>query len=164
MLTAKFTLSIVAALSSTLDLTSPEADLTKSYVDSFANGTGANQAQEIFSDSRTVAGSGTDNIDLSGALSDALGAIVAFTGVKGIAVRNTGTTQLRIGKKITNGFAGPYDQTAGALGHIIEAGATYFVSNPSAAGWAVTAATADQLSIENLGGSSGAYDIVIVGK
>lgn len=164
MLSAKCTLSIVAALSTALDLTSPEADLTKSYVDNFANGTGVNQAQEIFSDSRTPAGSGTDNLDLSGVLSDALGATVAFTGVKTIVLRNTGTTQIRIGKKITNGFAGPYDQTAGALGHIVEPGGTYFVSNPSAAGWAVTGATADQLSIENLGGSAGAYDIVIIGK
>jgi hypothetical protein len=163
-LTAKFTLSIVAQQSSALDLTSPEADVAKSYTDSFANGTGANQAQEIFSDSRTITGSGTDNLDLSGTLTDALGATVAFTGVKAIVIRNTGTVQIRVGKKISNGFAGPYDQTAGALGHIVEPGGTYFVSNPSAAGWAVTAATADLLSVENLSASAAAYDVIIVGK
>jgi hypothetical protein len=164
MLTSKLTLSIVAAQIAALDLESPEADLTKSYVDSFANGTGANQAQEMFSDSRTITGSGTDNLDLSGTLLDPLNVTVAFTGVKAIVFRNTGTVQIRVGKKVTNGFAGPFDQTAGALGHIVEPGGTYFVSNPSAAGWAVVAATGDQLSVENLSASAAAYDVILIGK
>jgi hypothetical protein len=164
MLTAKLTLSIVAAQTNALDLTTPEADLTKSYVANYANGVGVNQAQAIFSDSRTVTGSGTDNLDLSGSLTDALGATLALTGVKELVIANTGTTQLRVGKKITNGFAGPFDQTAGALGIVVEPGGVLRLSNPSAAGWAVTAATADLLSIENLGGTAGAYDVVIIGK
>lgn len=164
MLTAKFTLSVVAQQTSSKALTTPEADVSKSYVANYANGTGANQAQAIFSDSRTITGSGTDNLDLSGSLTDALGATVALTAVKELVIANTGTVQIRVGKKITNGFAGPFDQTAGALGIIVEAGGVLRLSNPSAAGWAVTAATADLLSVENLAGTAAAYDVIIVGK
>lgn len=164
MLTSKITLSIVASLTAALDLTNPEADVTKSYVANYANGTGANQAQEIFTDSRAIGSSSTDNLDLSGLLTDALGVTIALTGVKELIIVNTGTTQLRIGKKVTNGFAGPFDQTAGALGVIVEAGGVLRLSNPSAAGWAVVAATADQLSVENLTASAGAYDVIIIGK
>ncbi len=165
MLTAKITTSIVARQTSTLDLTAPEADVTKSYVEDYSDGTVADQAQLIFTDSRTVAGSGTDNLDLAGVLSGALGATLTFAGVKEIIVKNkSAANQLRIGKKIANGFAGPFDQTAGALGVIVEANGILHLRNASAAGWAVTHETADQLSVENLGATATDYDIIIIGK
>jgi hypothetical protein len=164
MLTSKITLSIVAALSSTLDLTSPEADVTKSYVVNSRTAPAPTRRRRFSPTAARSAAASTDNLDLSGTLVDALGATVALTGVKELIIVNTGTTQLRIGKKITNGFAGPVRSDGGLARQIVEAGGVLRLSNPSAAGWTVTAATADQLSVENLTASAGAYDVIIIGK
>lgn len=168
-LTAKITTSIVADLAGTPALALPDAPLTKSYVASYANGAGANQAQAIYSGSRTIAGSGTDNLDLSGLLTDALGNVVSLTGVKEIIIANTGASQIRVGKKITNGFAGPFDQTAGSLGVLVEVAqgtspGMLRLSSASAAGWAVVGATGDLLSIENMSATGATYDVIIIGK
>lgn len=168
-LTAKITTSIAADLAGTPALALPDAPLTKSYVASYANGSGANQVQAIYSGSRTIAGSGTDNLDLNGLLTDALGNVVSITGVKEIIIANTGPSQIRVGKKITNGFAGPFDQTAGALGSLVEvitgsSPGVYRASNASATGWPVTPGTGDLLSIENMSATGATYDVIIIGK
>jgi head-tail adaptor len=131
MLTSKLTLSIVAAQIAALDLESPEADLTKSYVDSFANGTGANQAQEMFSDSRTITGSGTDNLDLSGHLARSARRHRRFHGREGNRVsehrhgpdprRQEGHQRLCRSVRSDGGLARTHRR----------AGRTYFVSNPA---------------------------------
>lgn len=166
MFSAKLTMSVVASISQALDLTTPQADVVKSYVQQFAEGSGADQAHQIFSDTRSIASSSTDNLDLSGVLSAALGGTIAFTGIKAIIIKaaeaNTGA--IRVGKVISNGFAGPFDQTAGSLGVKVEADGLLVLINPSAAGWAVTNSTADLLSIENLVAAIVNYDVIIVGE
>jgi hypothetical protein len=165
MLTAKITSEVIAQQKSQLDLTAPEADISRSYVQQYSDGTGANQAQKMFSDARTVAGSSSDNLDLAGSLPDALGATLTFAAIKEIIVKNkSAANQLRIGKKISNGFAGPFDQTAGALGVVVEPNGILRLNNPSANGWPVTAATADLLSVENLGATSSDYEVILIGK
>jgi len=165
MLNAKITTTINAQQSTKLDLTQPEADIAKTYSEQYSDGTGADQAQLIFSDSRTATGSSSDNLDLAGSLVGALGATLTFAAVKEIIVKNkSAANQLRVGKKIANGFAGPFDQTAGALGVIVEPNGLLHLRNPGAAGWPVTAATADLLSIENLGATTTDYDVILIGK
>lgn len=165
-LTAKITTSIVAQQLGSSGLSTPEADVVKSYVENYANGTGADQAQVIWSNNRTLAGSASESLDLSGVLTDALGNSIALTAVKEIIVvpSSANTGDIRVGKKITNGFAGPFDQTAGALGVLATAGGILHLRNRSAAGWTVTAATGDLLSVENLSAGSSTYDIIVIGK
>lgn len=163
---AKLTMSVVAQVSNTLDLTSPQADVVKSYVQQFAEGTGANQAHQIFTDTRQLAASASESLDLSGVLAAALGGTIAFTGIKAIILKakSTNTGALRVGKVVANGFVGPFDQTAGALGIKVELNGLLVLINPSATGWAVTAGTGDLLSIENLVAAVADYDIIVVGE
>jgi hypothetical protein len=160
---AKVTTSLVTSQTNPKDLSTPQADIVKKYEQSYAEGTAADQAQVVFADSRTVAASGTDNLDLAGGLTHELGGTITFTAIKEIIVVPTsGTgTDLRVGKGVSNAFVGPFGASApgNLVGRILHHG------NDSATGWAVTPGTGDILSIENLGGSTGiTYDIVIIGE
>jgi hypothetical protein len=128
-----------------------------------ANGTGDNQADKIFSDTRTLAASANEDLDLAGVLSDPLGAALTFAKVKAILVKaSTGNTNnVVVGGQATNGFLGPF----GALAHTVAVppGGALLLAAPKA-GWAVTAGTVDLLKVANsAGGTSVTYDIVILG-
>jgi hypothetical protein len=166
MLTAKITTEIVAQQSSALDLTAPQADISKSYVERYSNGGGADQAQLIFSDSRSINASSNDDLDLSGVLASALGGTIAFAAIKEIIIKakSTNTGDLRVGKVISNGFAGPFDQTAGSLGVRVPPNGILHLRNPSAGGWAVTNATGDLLRVENLVAAQADYDVFLIGE
>jgi len=162
----KVTTSVVAELSNSIDLATAELPLAKSYVQSYADGGAVDQAQVMFSDTRSLSSSATESLDLAGALASSIGGAITFTAIKEIIIKaaaaNTGN--LRVGKVITNGFAGPFDQTAGSLGVTIPPGGILHLRNPSATGWAVTAATGDLLSVENLVAASVSYDIILIGE
>jgi hypothetical protein len=51
------------------------------------SGTGNNQADLVFNDTRTVAASGTDALDLAGALTGPLGGLLTFVKLKALMVR-----------------------------------------------------------------------------
>jgi hypothetical protein len=62
------------------------------YQKTILNGQGANQAQAMFVDRRTLsAGSLVDAIDLAGGLADAFGNTITFTDVRGLWIRNLGS-------------------------------------------------------------------------
>jgi hypothetical protein len=50
------------------DLGDPVQTFAEQFELAIANGTGADQANNVFSDERTIAASGTDNLDLAGVL------------------------------------------------------------------------------------------------
>src|SRR4030095_15480680 len=76
---------ISASQSAALDLVTKVANLVKTYSLAMDTGTGLSQADVIFSDTRTTAG--TDSLDLAGGgLLDNLGAAFAPARVKGVLV------------------------------------------------------------------------------
>src|SRR5689334_6535911 len=81
------------------------------------NGTGANQADRLFSDTRTIAISGTDDLDLAGVLTDAFGATSTFVKVKVIAIAAAAanTNTVVVGNAAANQFQGPF----GAVTHTV---------------------------------------------
>lgn len=162
----KITTSISGSQTNAKDLTTPQADIVESFVQSYTDGTGADQAQLIFADTRTLSGSGAESLDLAGGLTHELGGTITFTAIKEIilvpAAANAGN--IRLGRVVTNGFAGPFDQTAGSLGVVATPDGIIHLRNSSATGWAVTAATADLLRVENLDAAAVTYDIIIVGE
>jgi len=166
MLQAKVTTSISGHVENTLDLTSPDAPIAKSYVQNYADGTGADQAQQLFSDTRALGISAAESLDLAGGLAAPLGGNITFTAIKEIIVKapaaNAG--DLRVGRVVANGFIGPFDQTALALGVAVPPGGILHLRNPSAGGWAVTAATGDLLRVENLVATAASYDIILIGE
>jgi hypothetical protein len=64
-LASKINLSVSAALSSALDLVSPAARLSQRYSAELTDGTAAGMADKVFSDTRTIAASGSENLDLA---------------------------------------------------------------------------------------------------
>lgn len=155
-----------------IDLTDASAgdlNAAKSRVDisktlSLLAGTDAtNKANILFSDTRTLALSANENIDLSGALSDAFGASIAAAEIVAIYIEAAAANvnNVQVTRPASNGFIGPFMATGDGVS--IKPGEyALFVSQ---SGWAVTAATGDLLNIANSGaGTSVDYDIIVVGR
>ncbi len=130
---------------------------------SFVPGTAAvDQANLLFADSRTLAASANETLDLSGALTDALGATITAAEILLVYVRAwpANTNNVVIGNAASNGFAGPLNATGT---YTVLPGEYYCAATK--AGWAVAAGTGDLLKIANSGGGTPVtYDIVIIGR
>ena len=130
----------------------------------FANGTGANEANAVYVDEFSIAASGTLDTDLSGALKDRLGNNVVFTAIKAIMViaDATNTNNVVVGADAAP-FVGPFG--AGTHTVAVPPGGVFLVANPSAAGWPVTATTADILQLANsAAGTAVTGTLVLVGE
>lgn len=130
----------------------------------FTDGAGLNQAQQLFSDHRTIAASGTDDLDLNGVLKDAAGNLIALTKIKAILIRAAAGNA----NNVVVGGA-PANQDFSMFGSAtdkvqIKPGGFMMLCAPDANGYAVTPGTGDILRIANGGaGTSVDYDIVIIG-
>lgn len=159
-------LQIAATLTSAGDLVGASAPLSISQQITFTEGTGANQANRVWSDTRTLTASATEDLDLAGsALLDPYGAAVVFARVKGLFVRAaSGNTNNVVLGGVTNGWAALISPAASGL-VTLRPGAVLAVFDPSATGMAVTAGTGDLLHVANSAGSTSVtYDIVIIGS
>jgi hypothetical protein len=146
------------------DLGSPKMRVTISKALALLEGTDAvNKADILFSDTRTVAASGTDALDLAGSLSGAFGATLTAAEIVAIfvAAHAGNTNNVQVVRPASNGFGGPF--LAAGDGVSLKPGEwQLFVSET---GWGVTAATGDLLNIVNSGAGTGIdYDVVIVGR
>lgn len=147
------------------DLGSADYDIAEEYRLRLTNGTGANQANNIFTDTRSLAASGSESLDLAGSLSNALGAVLTFTAIKVIRVRADpgNTNNVVVGGAPSNGFVGPFADATDKIA--IPPGGMFEVVNPSAAGRTVTPGTGDLLLVANSGAGTGVtYSIEIVGE
>jgi len=164
-LTSSVRLAIQGVQQNTVDLGSSSARRTVELAISLAAGTGAGQADLVFADTRTLAASGTEDLDLAGALADAFGVAQVFARVKAIAVKAaTGNTNnVQVTRPASNGlvlFMAAGDGIALRPGQMFATA----VGAADATGIAVTAATGDLLTITNSAGSTTvSYDIVIIG-
>lgn len=165
-LATKLNFSVSAALSSALDLVTPAARLSQRYTTELSDGTAAGMADKVFSDTRTLGASGTENLDLAGSLTDALGASLTFARVKAIIVHaaSANTNNVILGGDVTNTFFGIFADETDAI--VIRPGATFviFCGEADALAYAVTAATGDLLKVTNSGAGTGVtYDIIVIG-
>lgn len=159
-LDAQILLSIVAHETSSGDISRTLRATPASYSLILSNGTGANQAQVVWSDSRTIEADGEDTPNVAG-LADDRGT-VAFTAVKLIYIRNSGTVPLNL---IGNGdwATGP-QKLPDTSNYEIPAGGCWLATNPTAAGWSV-GASPKYITIQNQSGSTAAtYEIVLIGE
>lgn len=155
--------SFGATLNNALDLQSASSVLTYAQSLGFASGTGANQADKIFSDTRTIAASGTDDLDLAGVLLDPLGGTITMARLKGLIVKasaaNTNNVVMGVG---TNPITTILGGTTPTLN--IRPGGLLVLFAPDAVAYVVTAATADILRFANSGAGTGVtYDVVLIG-
>jgi hypothetical protein len=160
-LDTRLLLQLAADLTSSLDLTTVSAPLSFARQLTTADGAGAGQANRIWSDSRTIAGSATDSLDLAGSLTDPFGAALTFARIKGLIVAAplANTTDVRITRPASN--AVPLLSAAGYIP--VKPGGLFVWFDPSAAGVVVTAGTGDLLDMVNSGATAATYDVVIIG-
>lgn len=161
---ATLTAGIVGLLTGAVDIGDVQHSLSFNPSVTLTDGTGANQINRIFADTITLAASANQDIDLAGALVDAIGQTITFARVKGILVRSAAanTNNVIVGGAASNQFA----TWVGGAAHTITVrpGGFLALSAPDATAYAVTASTGDLLRFANsAGGSSVTFDLVIVG-
>ena len=167
-MTLKSSLSVSAAatLSGTADLANISSPLNFSKSVSLGSGTGAGKADRLFTDTRSLAASATEDLDLSGALLDVLGGPAVFARIKGLIIyaHDDNVNNVVVGAAASNQWATLLN-TTGTITLRPGATAAFMAGKADATVWAVTAATGDLLKIANSGaGSAVNYDIVILGN
>ena len=155
-LDAQILLSILAHESSSEDISRTLRVTPASYSMSLADGTGANQAQVVWSDSRAIAAAGSSTIELKLAVDDRGG--VAFSAIKLIYIRNTGSGQLEWSGG-TWGDAPIADVSASPV--FIHAGGALIFAAPTAAGHAVPGGE-QTIVLSSTAGTT--YDIILIGE
>jgi hypothetical protein len=160
---AAITVNIAGQLRNVLGLSTVQEDLAQKFAQSFLSGTGAGKANMLWADSRSLATASNEDLDLAGGLTNSLGVSLTFTNLKAIAIRahTTNTTSLTFSRPSSNGV--PLFAAAGDA-FVLTPGAIVVLTDPSAAGKAVTASTGDLLNVANAAGATAGYDIVIVGE
>ena len=159
--TAKILLQLVGT--NPLDLVTPQANHDITTQVDYTTGAGANQANEVFSDTRTLADNTSESLDLAGSLTNPFGVTVAFARVKLIYIKNKSSTQvLSIGGAASNQFVNWVADSSDIIK--LRPGGVLLLIAPDATGYAVTAGTGDLLKIANgNAGQSTDYDIILVG-
>lgn len=162
-LTARVSSTWRGTYTKTSDIADGVQTLDNSIAIEFANGVGANQANVLWVDTRTLAASATEDLDLTGTLSDVFGASLVNARIKAIRISAAaGNTNSVI---VGAASATQWVTLLNAAGTITLPPGGYFeAAVPTAAGWAVTAGTGDLLKIANSAGSTSVtYTIEIIG-
>lgn len=162
------TVSLVlrAIETSSLDLATASATHAKSFSDTLASGTSADQADLAWSDTRTLAASATENIDVAGSLTGGLGAAVVMVELVAILViaAAANTNDVVVGNGTNPIVGGPFG-VAGANTINVAPGGVFFFWNPKNPAVAITASTGDILKVANSAAGTGVtYDIVLIGR
>ena len=154
---------ITGQLTAAPDAGTANVAIAESLSIDLADGTAAYQANAIYVDAFTLAGSGTTNIDLAGSLTDPLNQALVFSAVKALLIEAdpANTTDLVVGNG-ANPFVGPFG--AGAQTLTVKPGGCIMLVNPSAAGWPVVAGTGDILQIANGAGLAANGRITVIGE
>jgi len=160
-LSTRVTATVIPTLTSTVGLAETTAT-AKALADfTFAAGTGANQADSVYTASATITTGATLTLDLKGSMVDAFGA--AFTPAKlrlvYIASRSSNTTNVTL----FGNAASPLILSVATTTTTLTPGDFLLATRRATAGIAVTAGTADIVDIVNAAGASAVVDIVLVG-
>lgn len=144
-----------------LDLTTGVARHLLDYVNTLTDGTGDNQIQHIWSDTRSVTSGVPDTIDIRGGITNAFGVSLNIVNVVGFAVRNRSTTT---GQNFTvGGGSNPFITWLIATGDGVRVGpGGVFIVHSPIDPYGTTAGTADIVTITAASGTI-SYDIVIWG-
>lgn len=156
-------LKLDASQLSSLDLSAAVNALLQDFSATLSNGTGAGQASQMWSDTRQLAASASENLDLAGSLVNAFGQTITFTKVKLILVRakstNNAANNVNVSRAASNGLP---VFLAASDGVPLAPGAIFLFFDPT--GVTVTGGTGDLLTVANSAGTNTVdYDIVIIG-
>lgn len=157
--------SVSGTHSKLFDLGTASLPFANSAGVSYSTGTGAGQVDMVFTDTRPLSASATEDLDLAGVLTDAYGATMTFARIKAIHVSAAAgnTNNVQVTRPASNGV--PWLMAAGD-GIALRPGAavTWSSGVADATGVAVTATTGDLITITNSAGTTGVtYTVVILG-
>jgi len=154
-------LTLRSILSNTVGLANAQASVETGTTRAIASGTGADQANRIYTESAKSIAAAYD-VDLSGSLVDALGAAFILARLKLIlviaAVANTGN--VIIGNDAASPILG-----FGAITHTwaVPPGGVFLAYAPDATGWPITAVTGDILQFTPSAGTQ-VFDFALLGS
>jgi hypothetical protein len=129
-----------------------------------ANGTGANQADLIYTETRTLGASASVTLDLAGVLTDIYGALITFARIKAIIIlaAAANTNNVLMGAAAATQFLGPLGSATDVV-NVRPGGWGIFVA-PDATAWAVGAGATDFLKFANSAAGTGVtFDLAIIG-
>lgn len=163
-LTSTIELNVTGTQTNALDLGTALSPFSLSSLASLTSGTAAGMADRVFTDTRTLGASATENLDLAGVLTDAFGATITFVTIKAVIVRaaaaNNVANPVQVTRPASNGvplFIAASDGIALAPGYT-------FAWFGSGTGVTVTAATGDIITVTNGAGTNSVnYDVIIIG-
>lgn len=147
------------------DLSTAKDVLNFKRIFQIADGIGANKAESIFHDQRTLTASSTEDLDLSGVLLDVFGVAIAFSKIKTmiIAALAGNTNDVLVGGAAATQFVNWVSDATDEI--VVQPGGLFVLHNPTAGGYAVGAGASDLLKIANsAGGTSVIYDIILIGE
>ncbi len=161
---AKLSFLIDGLLEGTADIGTVQHAVPWGATYNLTTGTGADNINEIFADTRQLAASTAENLDLAGVLTDVFNNVITFTKIKFIIVKAaaTNTNDVMVGGHASAACFSMFNAATDKLR--IKPGGFVVLVAPNSVGFAVTATTADMLTVGN--SSSGSvvdYDIIIGG-
>lgn len=147
-----------------LDLSTVQDDSALEFKLSLSDGTGANEADKIWHDRRTLSASASETLDLSALTHTLFGSTVTIdlAKVKCLFIKNRATSpgdELVIGGAASNAFEVPFGNVAGGV-VAVGPNSPLLLANLTD-GWTVGSDV--NLKIANTGSGDITYDIVIVG-
>jgi hypothetical protein len=149
----------------TQDLSNKENNASYKKAINFATGLGLNQADRIFMDQRTLAASGTEDLDVAtgGGLFDVLGDALAFVKLKALIVHAlpANTHNVNVTRPAANGVT---IFTAVSSGVALSPGGLYVLVRPDLTAIPVTPTTADLITFTNSGAVTPVtFDVFMIG-
>jgi hypothetical protein len=148
-----------------LDLATATVPISFTKTWTFTDGAGANQVDQVWSDTRTLSASATEDLDLAGVLTNSFGVTVSFARVKvlWVAPASGNTNNVQVGGAAAAQFVNWVANSSDIVN--VRPNGGFLLVAPDATGYAVTATTADLLKFANSAAGTGVtYDIVIIGS
>jgi hypothetical protein len=162
-LTSTFNFTVSGTHSAALDLGTAALPFTLSSNFTMASGTAANQADRVFTDTRTLGISATEDLDLAGVLTDSFGALITFVKLKALIIKAAAGNTNNVNLSRPAGATGVPIFLAISDGIVIPPGYTFAWFGPGT-GITVTPSTGDLITLTNSGAGTGVtYDVVIIG-
>ncbi|MCE5185077.1 MAG: hypothetical protein LLF76_03010 [Planctomycetaceae bacterium] len=145
-----------------LDLNTLQDKLNLSRGVTLENGTGANQADTLFHDTRTLADGADETLDFhDGTLSDAFGTPVTIDELKAIYIKNNSAAAgLLVGGALANAM-GLFADASDILK--LPPGGEFLLTAPGAAGIDITTNADLLIAHDGTGDDALTYDIVVIG-
>lgn len=159
--TAQLRLQIATLNRFLVGMSTVTVPLDQDYTQLLSSGTGANQANALWYDDRTLAASASETLDFNGSLTDAFGNSVTCTKLKSLVIKaaaaNTNSVLVGGGStSITTLFTDTSDQL------ILRPGGVFVFTAPDATGAAITTSTDDLTLTNSAGSTSVAFDIIVL--